>query len=118
MTVPEDLKDADALLDRYGRWAQDRYKKQTCASAERYYIIPKWEGEETMESFMPDFNAMQVQATLQSVPFSYRRVLFAHYVPKRLPPDAQRRRMGVSAVLWEQSLLSGLRIFWNLWRQR
>lgn len=32
--TPPDLHEAEALLIRYGLWAQDRYKKRRCASAE------------------------------------------------------------------------------------
>jgi hypothetical protein len=115
--IPQDLSDADALLDKFGRWAQDRYRKQRCASAEGLYKSPDhWEGEEPMPAFMADFRAMHVHRALLQVPLRYRRILFAHYIPQRLPPDAQRRRMGIPMRMWDMDHVAGVRMFWNQWQ--
>ena len=37
LNVPQELRLADELLEKYGRWAQDRHHKQRCASAEGKY---------------------------------------------------------------------------------
>ena len=116
--IPSDLKEADELLEKFGRWAQDRYQKQRCASAEGLYKPPAWDGEEPMVPFMADFRAMDVHRTLLMVPVRYRRILHAHYIPQRLPPDAQRRRMGLPERTWDGDHISGLRMFWNNWRLR
>lgn len=120
--LPSELKQADELLERYGRWAQDRYRKQRCASLEGKYVPPpqltRDRDDTPMDSFMPDFDAMKVQTTLQVVPMQYRRVLQAIYIPQREHPMAARRRYRIKAELWERSLIEGLRKFWSLYFSR
>lgn len=118
--VPVELQQADELLDRYGRWAQDRYQKRRCASAEGQYAPPPMRGQddEPMQPFMPDWNALRVQHALQVVPMQYRRVLHAVYIPQCEHPMAARRRLRIKADLWERSRIEGLRQFWNVYRLR
>ena len=116
-TIPPDLREADETMVRYGRWAQDRYQKQHCASVEHKYRPPKqWEEEEKQEPFIPAFKAMEVQHALVKVPMQYRRVMQAHYIPQRLPPEALRRMYRLSPRTWDASNLLGLRMFWNIYR--
>lgn len=114
-TLPQELRDADALLMRYGRWAQDRYQKRRCASAEGQYIPPLMRGQddEPMQPFMADWSAMNVQHALVKVPMQYRRVLQAYYIPQRRPHHAVRRELKIATALWEQSRIEGLRRFWS-----
>ena len=116
--VPEDLRDADALLERYGRWAQDRYQKRRCASAEGGYTSPTNRDDEPPQVLMPEWNAMRVQHALVVVPMQYRRVLQAFYIPQRVPHHAVRRQLRIRAALWEQSRIEGLRRFWAVYRLR
>lgn len=120
-TLPLDLRDADELLTRYGLWAQDRYRKQRCASAEGEYRPPHTRGvdcEEPLAPFIPDWNAMKVQHALVVVPMQYRRVLQAHYIPQKEHPMAARRRHRITAATWEASRIEGLRHFWRVYRLR
>lgn len=114
-TLPQELRDADALLTRYGRWAQDRYQKRRCASAEGQYVPPPMRGQddEPMQPFMADWSAMNVQHALVKVPMQYRRVLQAYYIPQRRPHHAVRRELKIATALWEQSRIEGLRRFWS-----
>lgn len=116
--TPPDLREAEALLIRYGLWAQDRYKKRRCASAEGQYRAPPTPGEEPMPVLMADFAAMDVQRALQVVPRQYSRVLAAVYVPQQEHPLAARRRYRIKPQLWEQSRVEGLRIFWGHYLRR
>ena len=120
LNVPLDLRQADELLEKFGRWAQDRNKKQRCASAEGNYRPPPvaGRGEEPLIPFIPDWNARQVQLALQVVPMQYRRVLHAIYIPQKEHPMAARRRYRIRADLWDRSRLEGLRQFWNVYRLR
>ena len=113
--MPLELLDADELLERYGRWAQDRYQKRRCASAEGQYVPPPKRGQddEPMQPFMADWSAMKVQHALVVVPMQYRRVLQAYYIPQRRPHHAVRRGLKISAGTWEQSRIEGLRRFWS-----
>lgn len=119
-SLPHELREADVLLVRYGKWAQDRYQKRRCASAEGQYVPPPKRGqdEEPMQPFMPDWNAMRVQRALQVVPMQYRRVLQAFYIPQAKPHHAVRRELRIGVALWERSRLEGLRQFWNVYRLR
>ena len=115
--IPADLREADELLDRFGRWAQDRYRKQRCASAEGQYRSPDfWHDGELPEPLIADFRAMDVNRALNRVPLQYRRVLHSHYIPQRPPIDAQRRAMMIPIRLWDETHIAGLRMFWNNWR--
>lgn len=120
LNVPQDLQQAEELLERYGRWAQDRYRKQRCASAEGLYRPPilSRSDNEPYPSFMPDWNARHVQLALQSVPMQFRRVLFAIYIPQKEHPNAARRRMGLSNQGWNDGRLQGLRSFWSIYSAR
>lgn len=111
-------RQADELLERYGRWAQDRYVKRRCASAEGQYVPPPTRSDEPMVPFMADFDAMRVQHALVVVPMQYRRVLHAYYIPQRVPHHAVRRRLGVAPAAWERDRLEGLRSFWTAYRLR
>lgn len=115
--IPDDLKEADELLEAYGRWAQDRYKKQHCASAEgRYRPPPNDDDRQPLPYMPPDFKAMQVQRALQAVPDLQRVILHIMYVPKRLPPEAQLRMLRIPAKLCQDRHAVGLRMFWNRYR--
>lgn len=118
--LPHDLRQADELLEKYGRWAQDRYKKRRCASAEGRYRPPptRQPGDEPMEAFIPDWSARQVQLALQAVPMQFRRVLFAVYVPQKEHPMAARRRYRLQKDVWEHSRIEGLKSFWSIYRLR
>ena len=114
MNIPPDLKEADRLLDQYGRWAQDRYQKQHCASIEHKYRPP--DNEPNPEPFIADFRAMDIQRVLNLIPLQYRRVLQAHYIPKRMPEDAQRRMLRIPRKMWDETHALGLRMFTNNWK--
>lgn len=119
LNVPAELRDAEELLERYGRWAQDRYKKQRCASAEGRYVPPPTRSvdcDEPLQPLMPDWSARQVQMALQVVPMQWRRVLFAFYIPQRKPWQAMRRVMG--GKTWDESKVAGLREFWKIYSLR
>lgn len=115
--VPMELKEADELLEAYGRWAHDRYRKQHCASAEgRYRAPPNDLDREPKQFIQSDFSAMQVQRALQGVPDLQRAVLHILYVPKRLPPEAQLRILRIPPRLCRERHREGLRMFWNRYR--
>ena len=120
MNVPQELRLADELLEKYGRWAQDRYHKQRCASAEGKYRPPPVASrdDEPMIPFIADWNARQVQLTLQVVPMQFRRVLFAIYIPQKEHPNSARRRLGVSNRDWNEGRVHGLRAFWSIYSAR
>jgi hypothetical protein len=117
MRIPQDLKDADALLTRYGRWAMDRWKKQHCASFEHHYKPPVLEPEPT-EVLLADFVAMDVQHALVLVPLAYRRVLHNEYIPKgdlrHRTRGEIRRALKNSGQTFEVAVVTGLRMFHNI----
>lgn len=110
--VPSDLREAEDILRKYGAWAQDRWRRQRCGSAEGLYKHPPIRSvdcEVPLEPFIPDWSAMQVQRCLQVVPMQFRRVLFAYYVPQREHPNAVRRKMGMTNRDWHQGRIFGLK---------
>lgn len=120
LNLPQELQQAEELLEKYGRWAQDRYRKQRCASAEGKYQPPPQgrRDDEPLTPFIPDWSARQVQLALQAVPMQFRRVLFAIYIPQQEHPMAARRRLRLKRDVWDGSRIEGLRSFWSIYRLR
>ena len=116
IAIAADLYTADDLLNEYGRWAHDRYKKQRCGSAEGRYKAPR-NDDEPMVPFIKDFDAMQVHRALIRVPLQERLALFMWYVPKRLPFDAQLRKARIPRKLAIERRNAGLRMFWNIFQK-
>ena len=115
--IPAELRGADDLLTRYGRWAMHRHKKQRCASAEWMYRIPPNEDDRLpREVMLKDFDALAVQRALARVPDRERIVLAVLYVPQRLPAHVILQRMRIPARLSRERHLHGLRMFNNLHR--
>ena len=115
--IPAELRGADDLLTRYGRWAMHRHKKQRCASAEGMYRIPPNDDDrQPREVLLANFDAMTVQRALARVPDRERIVLAVLYVPQRLPPQAQLRILRIPPKLARERHLHGLRMFSNLHR--
>jgi hypothetical protein len=74
----------DRMLDNWARWAAGDIGGPRvhagCASAERHYAIPAWEGDET-DADAPDEPAGEsVDIAWRSLPASQRRVLHAVHV--------------------------------------
>jgi hypothetical protein len=118
MRVPTELEAADHLMNRYGRWAMDRWKARHCGSAEGRYRSPQhWEAQEPKEVLIEDFKAVEVQRVLQQVPMIYRRVMQAEYIPGKVSLAAQKRIMRLSQTTWDGSLIAGLRHFTSIWNR-
>lgn len=110
--IPIELAEADELLRKYGRSVMDRYKKMHCASAEgRYSIPPNDDDREPREVLLPASDVSLVQRALAALPEVFRTVLQILYVPKRLPAEAQLRRLQIPPKLSAERHLEGLRLF-------
>ena len=110
--IPNELAEADELLRKYGRSVMDRYKKQHCASAECHYSIPPNDDDrEPREVLLSVGDVTLVQRALIEVPEIFRQVLQILYVPKRLPAEAQLRRLQIPPKLSAERHLEGLRLF-------
>jgi hypothetical protein len=115
--IPHDLRDADELLHRYGRWAMDRFKKQHCGSAEgKFRIPPNDDDREPREILLKPDDVVAVNRALLAVPERERKVLMILYVPKRLPAEAQLRIARIPPSLSGDRHRDGLRMFWNRYR--
>jgi hypothetical protein len=110
--IPAELADADELLRKYGRSVMDRHKKEHCGSAEgRYKIPPNDDDREPREVLLGTVDLTIVQRALIGVPELFRQVLQILYVPKRLPAEAQLRRLQIPPKLSSERHLEGLRLF-------
>jgi hypothetical protein len=110
--IPNELADADEILHRYGRSVMDRYKKQHCASAEgRYNTPPNDDDRKPREVLLAVSDVSVVQRALIEVPEMFRTVLQILYVPKRVPAEAQFRRLQIPPKLAAERHLEGLRLF-------
>ncbi len=115
--IPPELREADELLTRYGRWACDRRHRRRCGSAEGRYRAPANDDDrQPRELLQPDFEALQCQRALARVPDLERVVLTVLYVPQRMPVELQLRLLRVPPRLCRERQLRGLRMFWTQWR--
>lgn len=114
--LPHELKEAEELLHRYGRWAMDRFKPQRCASAEGHYKAPPSdEDRHPREVIMATADVERVAKALKQVPDRPRRVLMWLYVPDRIPVQAKMRKTGTPPREMREQHLKGVRIFWTLY---
>ena len=128
--IPDDLKDADVLLMRYGRWAVsgsrggrphtlDRMYIATQEKSARYALDSRREaiyGQATQIPMLPTQEALAAQRALARVPDRERVVLAVLYVPRRIPPWEQLAILRIPPQLSRVRHLAGLRMFNNLHR--
>ena len=117
--IPLDLREADELLAKYGRWAKDRRRYERCGSAEGAYKAPP--NDDDRQPKMPTLTlseAMACQRALAGVPQAERIVLGVLYIPRKVPVEVQLRRLNVPPRLSRERHLSGLRMWWNRLRLR
>lgn len=113
--IPVELRRADDLLHRYGRWAKDRLRLYRCGSAERAYRSPPDDRDrEPKPILMHVDQAMACQRALARVPELERVVLAVLYVPHRVPVDLRLRRLRIPPLVSRERHLRGLRMFDNL----
>lgn len=115
--IPGNLAEADELLTRYGRWAMTRAGRERCGSAESMYRPPQNDDDRQPKADRLDMlDALNVQRALARVPDQQRVVLSVLYVPRRLPAEAQLRLLRIPPRLSRDRHLTGLRMFWNIYR--
>jgi len=114
-TIAQDLMWVDELLTRFGRWADERPRRQSCGSLEGAYQSPARGNErrEPGEMVMGALEAMRVQASLRQVPYEQRCVLHALYVRYRKPLALRMRLLGIAPEVCRQRHADGLRMFAN-----
>jgi hypothetical protein len=116
--IPFDLREADELLTRYGRWAMERNRRRSCGSAEgRYRSFQDDEDRAPREMLQHIDDALACQRALFRVPELERKVLSILYVPQRLPIEAQLRLAYIPPRLCQERHLRGLRMFDNIFKR-
>ena len=117
--IPLDLREADELLAKYGRWAKDRRRYERCGSAEGAYKAPPNDDDRQPKMLTLTLSeAMACQRALAGVPQAERIVLGVLYIPRKVPVEVQLRRLNVPPRLSRERHLSGLRMWWNRLRLR
>jgi len=124
--IPADLREADDLLTRYGRWATTSGRGSKPATLDRMYIREA-DRKESLEAYqrrrahvpgeplMPTADALVVQRALAQVADHERIVLTVLYIPhRRLPVQVQLRLLRIPPKLCRTRHLAGLRQFRNL----
>jgi hypothetical protein len=115
--IPKSLLEADDILTRYGRWAITRGGRRRCGSAEAAYRPPQNDDDrQPRELVMDMLDALAVQRALARVPDLQRVVLAILYVPRRVPAAVQLRLLHIPPRLSRDRHLTGLRMFWSLYR--
>lgn len=117
--IPLDLREADELLAKYGRWAKDRRRYERCGSAEGAYKAPPNDDDRQPKMLTLTLSeAMACQRALAGVPQAERIVLGVLYIPRKVSVEVQLRRLNVPPRLSRERHLSGLRMWWNRLRLR
>lgn len=117
--LPTDLREADDVLAKYGRWALGGQGQGRCGSAEGRYQsdeVHAREDREIREPMIADWSAMDVQRALCRVPERFRKVLQAHYIQRRNQMWITRRQLRLTAKTWSETRIAGVRMFWNIYR--
>lgn len=116
--IPDDLADADELLQAFGRWAMFRIVRGRCGSAEgAYQAKPGEEARAPREILMLNVDAMRVQKALSMLPTRLRIVLELLYVPRRQAngrlarPEMMLRLLRIPPYLARDRHAEGLRMF-------
>lgn len=124
--VPENLRPADDLLTRYGRWAVTGGRNRP-ATLDRQFIREA-DRRESLEAYMrrreavpnpllPMQQALSVQRALARVPERERIVLAVLYVPRKLSALSQLEILRIPPRLSRERHLAGLRMFDNIYRR-
>jgi hypothetical protein len=116
--VPPSLVEADERLQRYGRWAMERLRRQSCGSAEgRYRSFQDDEDRAPREILQHVDEALICQRALARVPEQERRVLIILYIPHRLPVETLLRQAHIPPRLCHERHLRGLQMFANIYKR-
>lgn len=123
--IPDDLREADDVLTRYGRWATARSRNSAPATLDRMYIREA-DARESLEAYqrrrayvpsdppMETRDALVAQRALARVADQERIVLTVLYVPARLPINVQLRVLRIPPRLCRTRHVAGLRQFRNV----
>lgn len=114
--IPEYLKDADEALTRYGRWVADRYRINTCGSAEGKYRSPQDDIDRLPRIGYPEDEFWAAHRALQGVTPDERQVLHILYIRKKIPQAAQLRIAKIQHRVSADRHLRGLMQFDLLFR--
>lgn len=115
--IPESLVEANDRLERYGRWAMDRNRRQRCGSAEgRYRSTQDDQDRAPSEVLMHIDEALACQRALARVPELERKVLGIIFIPQRMSVEMQLRLAHIPARLCQERHLRGLRMFDNIFK--
>lgn len=115
--IPEGLVDVHERLERYGRWAMDRHRRQRCGSAEgRYRSNQDDQDRSPQEVLLHVDEALTCQRALARVPELERKVLTILYVPQRMAIEMQLRLAQIPPRLCQERHLRGLRMFDNIFK--
>ena len=115
--IPLALQEADARLNRYGRWAMDRMRVHQCGSAEgRYRSVQNDDDRAPREVLLHIDEAMKCQRAFAKVPERERFVLAILYIPRRIPVEMQLRLARIPPRICQECHLLGLRMFDNLFQ--
>lgn len=123
--IPPELRRADDLLTRYGRWATSYGARKGAPTLDRMFIREA-DRKESLEAWqrrrehvphdhlMPTPDAMLVQRALARVADRERVVLSILYIPRRQPVHMQVAALRLTPSLCRIRHLSGLRMFRHL----
>lgn len=123
--IPPELRAADELLSRYGRWATSNGSRKGAHTLDRMYIREA-DRSESLEAWirrrqhvpadplMSTGDALAVQRALAAVPVLQRVVLVALYIPNRQPLAVRMAVLRVVPRTSRERHLDGLKMFRNL----
>lgn len=118
--IPPSLVDADDVLTRYARWAQQRRGPRRCGSAEGAYrpsgIAALEDRSIPAPQLLPLRERVAAQRALSRVPEAYRDVLVVLYIPQGRQPAALLRAKCIPPRTCRERHIPALQIFWNIYQ--
>ena len=114
--LPTDLREADDILSRYGRWARGGYSPGRCGSAEGAYRSPQDdEDRKPREPVMPALEVERVKDALGRLPMMTLLVIQWLYIDTG-QLHAKMRRHGIQPRHMRERHVEGVRLFWTGWQ--
>lgn len=113
--LPQELREADHILNSYGRWANRGGGGARCGSAEGMYRAPQDdEDRQPREPLMPTLDAERCQKALCRLPMMTLLVIQWLYVDTS-GLQAKMRKHGIQPRHMRERHLEGVRLFWQAW---
>jgi len=115
--LPQELREADDILNSYGRWANRGGGGARCGSAEGMYRAPQDdEDRQPRMPLMPPLEVERCRDALGTLPTMTLLVIQWLYVDSS-GLQAKMRKHGIQPRHMRERHLDGVQLFWAAWKR-